>query len=139
MRFLPLLCLSLLLSGCAAPPKGSPPLPNDTAGASAEIQRWIPLGTPAAQAQATLEQHGFTVKNVPPSSGSATGGYLYATASWPKDVLLQDTWSCTLHLTDGKFSSVSVTITMLGPAGNYQPTVPGSNLSPSVGNPQNLN
>ena len=135
MRSPPLILLALLLSGCAAPPQGSPPLPNDTGAAAAEIQKWIPLGTPAAQAQTVMQQHGFKVKNIPPPADSSTGGYLYATASWPPGELLQDSWYCTLRLTDGKLSSVSVTVTMLGPAGNYQPNAPGSNLSPSVGNP----
>jgi len=72
-----------------------------------------------------------------PSEASAKEGprYLTATISWPPGNLLQTTWNFTLKLTDNKVSAITVTITSLGPAGNYQPALPGSGLSPNINNP----
>lgn len=130
-----LLLPALLLLAACATPTGSPPLPADSPSAIARVQSYVPLGTPAAQAQQILEQHKFRCKLAPSDSSSATPNnprYLAATLSWPPGNLLQTTWNFTLKLTDGKVSAITVTITSLGPAGNYQPTVPGSGLSNAV-------
>jgi hypothetical protein len=72
-----------------------------------------------------------------PSEALAKEGprYLTATLSWPPGNLLQTTWNFTLKLTDNKVSAINVTITSLGPAGNYQPNVPGTGLSNAINNP----
>ena len=131
MKFLPfflLLLFFLALAGCASP-SGPPPLSMDGPTAVANVKAFVPLGTPADQAQQLLTQHKFRCKLAP------SGDYLYASLSWPPGDLLQTTWSFTLKLTDNKVSAINVVITSLGNAGNYQQPLPGGGLSPNINNP----
>jgi hypothetical protein len=49
--------LLLAVSGCAAHREL---LSGDQAEATSQVQRWVPVGTPVADAMRIMEQHGFT-------------------------------------------------------------------------------
>jgi hypothetical protein len=128
-----LAALSLALAGCATP-TGSPPLPNKNNEVVAVVTGWVPLGTSLAQAQTTMQQHGFTCK-VLPADNSPAPTALTASITWPPGDFLHTTWDLTFTVQDDKVTALNVAITSLGPAGNYSPSKHGIGVGANAGQP----
>ncbi|HUA39215.1 MAG TPA: hypothetical protein VMA35_12560 [Candidatus Sulfopaludibacter sp.] len=106
----------LVLVGCAR----SDRLAGQPAQAVAQIQHWVPVGTPLAQAQRIMERHHFACSAKTNSSFGdwKAAGFLYCER---RDTDRQVTpmvtrhWQVALILADGKVSAVRVTMELMGP------------------------
>jgi hypothetical protein len=99
MRIIAFIVL-LAISGCASNEK----LSDRPAEATAQIQRWVPVGTSQADAQRIMEQHRFTCY-------STNADSLYFDYRLPNSHVtptVYQMWMVTLAIDGGKVSGVSV-------------------------------
>jgi hypothetical protein len=103
----------LAVTGCSHGEK----LSDQPAKAAAQIQTWVPIGTPLADARKIMEQHHFICSTKTNSVFGDLKGidYLYcdcsASAGWP----VQQRWQVALVLTNSKVSDVQVGTGLVGP------------------------
>jgi hypothetical protein len=110
MRFLSFILL-LVLAGCSRAER-LPAQPNE---ATAQVRRWIPVGTSAIDAQRIMEQHGFTCSLVTNGSFAPFRGADFVYCDRRENSITQRRWQVALVLDGGKVSAVQVTTKLAGP------------------------
>ncbi|MGC4014256.1 MAG: hypothetical protein QM755_07015 [Luteolibacter sp.] len=111
-----LIMVALMLAGCSRKE-----LPFDAKDATREIHRWVPTGTPAADARLIMEKHQFkcaaiTHDDFATSDGGVMKGldHIYCDrVSYEPPV--ERRWQAVLVLKDGKVSDIHVTTGLTGP------------------------
>jgi hypothetical protein len=110
VRFI-LILAALTFSGCAI---FFSPLPKNDLAATAQAEKWVPIGTSAADAQHIMEHHGFKCYELKKSSARdrITGDLVTPdneiSCHYRAEGLLSDNdWDVTLFLEDGKVKSVT--------------------------------
>lgn len=116
MRTITLIML-LALTGCS---HSSPPLSGEPAQAASQIQSWVPVGTPLADARRIMEQHQFTCSVTTNGSfgDSKAADLLYcdrSVADSQVTPIVSRRWQVALVLSDGKISAVRVSTGLIGP------------------------
>ena len=108
--------LLVAISGCARQHEQDP-IPDKfnsldawQAHASNQVQGWVPLGTPAVDAQHIMEQHHFTTFT---NCSSLLGCDHHSLASWANPV--EECIVVCFYLNDAKVSSERVTTSLKGP------------------------
>ncbi len=107
----------LMAAGCAT--TNEPPLPENYAGATVQIKKWVPLGTAATDAKRIMQQHGFTCtleRNTRLSAEIVTDD-LYCELVWPATRSLevpQRRWQAFLFLKNDKVADFSVATVLVG-------------------------
>jgi len=109
MRFLPLI-LFVVLAGCSRAERLSSP-----AEATAQVQRWVAVGTPATDARQVMEQHGFTCSLVTNGTFGTLRGVDYVYCDRLEGSITKQRWQAAIVLVEGKVSAVHVTTGFVGP------------------------
>ena len=110
MRFL-LLIVFIALAGCSLAER----LSSQPAEATAQIQRWVAVGTSATDARRIMEQHGFTCTLVTNSAFADLRGVDYLYCDRQEGSITKQRWQAALVLVEGKVSEVRVTTGFVGP------------------------
>ena len=114
-----LLAAALLLAAGCATTNDAPPLPENYSGALAQIQKWAPVGTPAAEAKKIMQQHGFkcTLERDTRLSAEQVVDDIYCELVWPATPnasLTQRRWQAFLILSNDKVSNIMVATGLVG-------------------------
>ena len=114
-----ILALAILFTAasCAHRPA---PLSDKPAQAESQIQSWVPVGTPLADAQRIMQQHNFTCSVSTNSSfGDLHGAdFLYCDCHFADSgftPIVYRVWKVALVLGDGKITGVRVSTGLVGP------------------------
>jgi len=110
MRFLPFI-LSVALVGCSRAER----LSSQPTEATAQVQRWVAVGTSAADARRVMEQHGFTCSLITNGAFATLRGVDYVYCDRREGSLTQQRWQVALVLVESKVSAVHVTTGAVGP------------------------
>jgi len=110
MRFL-LLIFFIALAGCSRADR----LSAQPAEATAQIQRWVAVGSSSANARRIMEQHGFTCSLVTNGAFGTLRGVDYVYCDRREGSITQQRWQAALVLVEGKVSAVHVTTGLVGP------------------------
>lgn len=98
--------LAIAIVGCTHEEK----LSEQPEQAAVQVRKWIPDGTPAADARQIMELHHFTCSEV--TNGNFAGldypDYLYCDHKGPQSNSTVQRWQAALVLRDGKVSDVVV-------------------------------
>ena len=103
MRLLPFIFV-LAVAGCS---KTS--LSTQATEATAQVQRWVPVGTPLADALRGMEQRGFACSVVTNGSFAELRGVDYLYCDRSEGGVTRQRWQAALVLVEGKVSIVRVT------------------------------
>ena len=110
MRFLPLVLL-VTLAGCSRAER----LSSQPAEATAQVQRWIAVGTSATDARRAMEQRGFTCSLVTNGTFGTLRGVDYVYCDRREGSVTQQRWQAALVLVESNVSAVHVTTGLVGP------------------------
>ena len=110
MRYLLLILLAALPS-CSRAER----LSAEPDEATAQVKRWIPVGTSVAHARRIMEQHGFACSLVTNSAFADLRETDYVYCDRREGSMTQRRWQAALVLVDGKVSGVRVTTGLVGP------------------------
>jgi hypothetical protein len=110
MRFLPLI-LFIAFAGCSRAER----LSTQPTEATAQVQRWVAVGTSATDARRVMEQHGFTCSFVTNGTFGTLRGVDYVYCDRREGSIIQGRWQAALVLVEGKVSGVHVTTGLIGP------------------------
>ena len=107
------LAIILAASGCARGDK----LSEQPAQAAAQIQSWVPVGTPLADARHIMEQHQFKCSVMTNSSFGdlKAADFLYCDHSESAGSPVIRRWQVALVLSDSKIADVRVSTGLVGP------------------------
>jgi hypothetical protein len=100
--------LLFVVCGCAH----QEPLSGEQAKATSQVQRWVPVGTPVADAMRIMERHGFTCMVVDHGATYLDCDYR-SSGSMSNPVLVCG--HASFPVTDGKVSAVQVSTYLKGP------------------------
>lgn len=110
--------LLIAICGCAQKKASYEALSDDPEKASAQIQRWVPVGTSQIEAERIMEQHDFSC-SVMTNSGfedvSKRGDFLYCDHREPAGRPVVRRWQAALFLTNGDVAGVKVSTGLIGP------------------------
>ena len=109
MRFLFILLVAVV--GCSQGER----LSAQPAEATAEVQRWVPIGTQVSQARRIMQQHGFSCSLVTNGAFADLRGVDYLYCDRRESGITQHRWQAALVLVRGKVSAVHVTTGVVGP------------------------
>ena len=110
MRFL-LTILLIAAAGCSRAER----LSKQPTEATAQVQRWVAVGSPAADARHIMEQHGFTCCLVTNGAFGTLRGVDYIYCDRREGSITQQRWQAALVLVEGRVSEVQVTTGVVGP------------------------
>jgi hypothetical protein len=83
--------------------------------ATAQVQGWIPAGTPITQARRIMEQHGFTCSLVTNRGFADLHAADYIYCDRRESSITQWRWQAALVFSEGKVSAVRVTTGLASP------------------------
>jgi hypothetical protein len=105
-----MLALVLLFAACGCAHREL--LSENQVKAISQVQRWVPAGTPVADAQRIMEQHGFSCLPVTNRESSLDCDYRSTRSLWNPVLVCGH---ASFRLTDGKVSAVQVNTYLMGP------------------------
>ena len=107
---------TLLVCGCM---QSKPPLPGKESDAKAQVENWVPIGTPMADAQRTMEQHGFKCEVRKNGEWGAMKGVDFIHCDFSEQpgegTVVLTRWQVALFLENSKVKSEDVVIQFTGP------------------------
>ena len=83
--------------------------------AAAQVQRWVAVGTSAADARRIMEQRGFTCSLITNGTFGSLRGVDYVYCDRRTGGIIQQRWQAALVLIKGKVSTVHVATGVVGP------------------------
>ena len=110
MKFL-IFILLITAVGCSRAER----LSTQPAEATAQVQRWVPVGTAATEARRVMEQHGFTCSLVTNGTFADLHGIDYVYCDRQEGGVVQQRWQAALISVEGKVSAVRVETGFVGP------------------------
>lgn len=105
------LAVMFAVTGCASHKNYDEKLSEQPAQATIQIQQWVPVGTPVADALRIMEQHHFTCY----STNADSVYFDYQLTDSQFSLAVFEDWIVTLVLNDGEVSGVRVSIGLTGP------------------------